>query len=122
MLWGVGDLFGCFIVDRSHIYIATHDKGNFLSIRRNCDIGGPTCLELVDQVVLHLVRNDPDIHFLWLCALFDRIDFTVIPITEVTVAVGSQETDGMRGMVGYLPATFAGQVVLEYIKASFFFA
>ena len=76
----------------------------------------------MDQVVLHLIRDDLYIHFLRLCTLFDRIDFTVIPITEVTVAVGSQETDGMRGMVGYLPATFAGQVVLEYIKASFFFA
>ena len=52
----VSDLFGSFVVDRGYIYIAAHDKSDFFAIRGNCDIGGSACLELMDQVVLHLIE------------------------------------------------------------------
>ena len=47
------------------------------------------CLELMDQVVLHLIRDDLYIHFLRLCTLFDRIVFAIVSVTEVAVVVGS---------------------------------
>ena len=62
---------------------------DFFAIRGNCDIGGSACLELMDQVVLHLIRDDLYIHFLRLCTLFDRIDFAIVSVTEVAVVVGS---------------------------------
>ena len=75
----------------------------------------------MDQIIFDLVGDDVHFYLGWLSAFFDRVNLTVVTVTQSTVLVGSQEADRMCRMVCYLFAALAGQVILKDIEAAFFF-
>ena len=75
----------------------------------------------MDQIIFGLVGDDVHFYLGWLSAFFDRVNLTVVTVTQSTVLVGSQEADRMCRMVCYLFAALAGQVILKDIEAAFFF-
>ncbi len=85
LLRRVGDALGGLVFGRSDIYVAVHDEGYLLAVRREGNLCGSPRADLTDEARLIVVGGDGDVDLLRLCALLDGVDFAIVAIAEQTI-------------------------------------
>ena len=122
LLWGVGNLFGGLILNRCHKDVATHDEGHLLALGRETDFGDTARTQLTNQVLVLTVAGDGHLHLLWLSALAQGVDLTVLTVAECTLIAHREIAHGVLLVVRELLLACTVDITAIHVEGTVFLA
>ena len=122
LLWGVGNLFGGLILNRCHKDVATHDEGHLLALGRETDFGDTARTQLTNQVLVLTVAGDGHLHLLWLSALAQGVDLTVLTVAECTLIAHREIAHGVLLVVRELLLACTVDIKAIHVEGTVFLA
>ena len=122
LLWRIGNLLGCLILNRSYEDVTTQNKSHLFGIRRETYFCYTARAELAYQILVLSIGRNTNIYLLWLRALLQSIYLAILAVAERSFIAYRQIAYGIHLVVRELLFARTIDIAAIHVEGTIFLA